>query len=485
MRLAAWALLATCALTGAQEPVIELGSRRELFVDTHLVERLEGARLELARPREEGAVLRFDQPWEGAFSGYTSVVADGERLLCYYRGLPVAGADGSAREVTCVAVSDDGLAFAKPELGLYEVGGTRANNVVLAEAAPVTHNFSPFLDARPGVDPEQRFKALGGNEHSGLIAYASADGLRWERMRAEPVLRGAPFDSQNVAFWSEHEGAYLCYLRTWTQGGYRGYRSVSRARSDDFLEWGPIEPMEFGDAPPEHLYTNQTTPYFRAPHLYVGIAARFFPGRQVLTAEDAERLGVNPGYFRDCADAVLLTSRGGLEYERAFLEAFLRPGIGLQHWGSRTNYPARGLVRTGPHEMSFYVNQNYAQPTAELVRYSLRLDGLASVRAGRSGGLLETKLLRFAGDELLLNFQSSAAGGLWVELADEAGRPLPGFAFEDCVELIGNDLERPVRWRRADGSSSSAVGEWAGTSLRLRVRLVDADLYALRFAPEG
>ena len=45
--------------------------------------------------------------------------------------------------------------------------------------------------------------------------------------------------------------------------------------------------MGFGNAPPEHLYTNQTHPYCRAPHLYVATAARFMPGRQVLTPEQA------------------------------------------------------------------------------------------------------------------------------------------------------------------------------------------------------
>ena len=36
-----------------------------------------------------------------------------------------------------VALSGDGRTFTKPALELYEVAGTRANNVVLANAAPV------------------------------------------------------------------------------------------------------------------------------------------------------------------------------------------------------------------------------------------------------------------------------------------------------------------------------------------------------------
>ena len=98
--------------------------------------------------------------------------------------------------------------------------------------------------------------------------------------------------------------------------------------------------MSFGDDTPlEHLYTNQTHPYYRAPHIYIGIAARFMPGRKVLTKKEAEILGVNPTYFNDCSDMVIISSRGGSAYQRTFMESFVRPGIGLENWVSRSNYP--------------------------------------------------------------------------------------------------------------------------------------------------
>ena len=285
------------------------------------------------------------------------------------------------------------------------------------------------------------------------------------------------FDSQNVAFWSELEECYVCYFRTWTGQGYSGYRTVSRTTSRDFVHWTKPAPMKFGDAPMEHLYTNQTHPYFRAPHIYLGIAARFMPGRQVISEEQAKQLSVGPGYFKDCSDAVLLTSRGGGLYDRTFMSALIRPGIGLQNWVSRSNYPALNIVQTGPAEMSLYVNQNYAQPTAELRRYSLRLDGLASVSAPYAGGEMTTKPLTFAGDQLRINFVTSAAGGIRVEIQDRDGRPVPGFALEDCVEQIGNEIERTVSWK-----SETAVSGLQGRPIRLRFVMKDADLYAVRFA---
>ncbi len=81
------------------------------------------------------------------------------------------------------------------------------------------------------------------------------------------------------------------------------------------------------------------------------------PGRQVLTPEQAETLEVNPGYFKDCSDAFMMTSRSGAEYNRMFIEAFIRPGMGLDNWVSRSNYPALNVVQASPEEMSVYANQ--------------------------------------------------------------------------------------------------------------------------------
>ena len=69
------------------------------------------------------------------------------------------------------------------------------------------------------------------------------------------------------------------------------------------------------------------------------------PNRQVLTPEQARAINVDPGYFKDCSDGVLLTSRGGDRYDRTFMEGFINPGIGPENWVSRTNYPALGVVR--------------------------------------------------------------------------------------------------------------------------------------------
>ena len=53
---------------------------------------------------------------------------------------------------------------------------------------------------------------------------------------------------------------------------------------------------------------------------------------------------------------------------------------------------------------------------------------------------------------------------------------LGGFSLDDCIELLGDDLERTVRW-----SGGSDVSHLAGIPIRMRFVLRDADLYAFQF----
>jgi hypothetical protein len=109
-------------------------------------------------------------------------------------------------------------------------------------------------------------------------------------------------------------------------------------------------------------------------------------------------------------------------------------------------------------------------------RYTLRLDGFVSVEAPLAGGECTTQPLVFAGKELTLNFSTSAAGSIRIELQDSTGKLIDGFALADCPEVFGDDLERVVVWK--GGSDLSAL---AGRPIRLRFELKDADLYSLRF----
>ncbi|MDP6504930.1 MAG: exo-alpha-sialidase [Planctomycetota bacterium] len=458
-----------------EDAVLNIGSRRELFVDTYLIERLQGARLVLQKPQPGGVAVKYDGPMDGVFSFFTTVLKDGDKYLMYYRGHPW-GPDWT-KSVTCYAESDDGIHWRKPELGIVEVNGSKKNNAIL----PVGRAFTAFIDGRPGVPDGERFKGnIEGKD--GLKGYVSPDGVHWKLVQEKAIVTPSlpnHFDSQNVMFWSEAEECYCLYAR-YMEGGKR---TTARATSKDFLTWSAPTKLVYGDTgnttPSQHLYTNQTHPYIRAPHIYISLPGRFQAGRRVLNAAQAEAVGVHGGGGKagDIADGVFLTSRAGsTRYDFTFRESFVRPGIGDSNWTSRNNYPALGVVQTGPNEMSMYVQRNYGQTSGYLERLTLRLDGFVSLNAPYAGGEMITKPLKFTGKEMAINYSTSAAGGIRIEIQSADGKPLPGFALEDCTEIIGDHIERVVAWK-----GTTDVSKLAGETVRLRFVMKDADLFAIKF----
>jgi hypothetical protein len=200
------------------------------------------------------------------------------------------------------------------------------------------------------------------------------------------------------------------------------------------------------------------------------------PGREVLTAEEAKKLQVNPAYFKDLSDVVLMSTRGGSSYKRKFMESFIRPGIGLDNWVSRTNYPALNVVPTGSDEMSIYLVQDYAQPSAHLQRYSLRMDGFSSVHSNYQPGEMITKPFTFSGKRMEINFSTSAAGEIHIVFEEENGEPIEGFSLENAKPIIGNETKKIVSW---DGNTD--VKKLEGKTVRLHFYLKDADLYSFKF----
>jgi len=434
----------------AAEPV-QIGDRLELFVDTHLVKSMDNTELRLRRPHPATA--------SGGPSGaYMTVIRDGDRFLGYYRAVAPdydgPRRDGHPGERTCVVKSADGIHWETPDLGTEEDMGYP--NVLRDIEPPRTHNFSPFLDTRDGVSHNERFKAVAGvRRGAGVHVFGSPDGLTWHLLSDEPVFRGGNLDSQNVAFWSETEGRYELYYRK-----HNRPRTVDRIVSECLLDWEHEPVAEPNLDGREHLYTTQTHPYFRAPHIYIALPTRYTHG-QIGGEEVSGNIG--------STDIMLMSKRAGADaYERTFDEAFIRPGPDPGRWGSRNNFMALNVVPTGPAEMSIYHRDG--------TRYVLRTDGFASVYGPPEGGELVTRPVVFKGRELVLNLATAVRGGVRVELQDADGVPIPGFTLDDCPAIIGDSVGHVVAWR-----NGSDVGELAGRPVRLRFELRDADIYSYQF----
>ncbi len=307
-------------------------------------------RLELQTPTSGGRVLHFDKPWEGTTCFYVSVIHGDGLYRMYYRGhsLPSSAAPSLLEpgetmvpehpEMTCYAESRDGRTWTKPALGLVEFDGSKQNNIIWDCFG--NHNFMVFLDTNPETPPEERYKALASGQPNHplkrMVGMVSPDGIHWKPIREEAILTQPPTDwGGDEIFWDQFRNEYVAYLRVWfpprhDDSGERrmpNIRAIARATSPDFLNWSKLEDIELGEGPRDQFYTNGITPYYRAPHIFLGFPKRFVPWRTKIA--DAPENGVS--------ETVFMTSRDGLNWDRRFPQAFIRPGREKRKWYNRTN----------------------------------------------------------------------------------------------------------------------------------------------------
>jgi len=201
---------------------------------------------------------------------------------------------------------------------------------------------------------------------------------------------------------------------------------------------------------------------------------RFVPDRTHVGLEERKTDGLS--------DAVFMSSRDGVNWDRAFTEAFIRPGLDQANWGGarRNNTPAWGIVQTSDREISLYVSENYgnypdgADRVPRLRRSAIRVDGFVSVNAPYDGGQMLTKPFLSKGTKLLIDYSTSAVGSIKVEVQDQGGAVIADFALAEATENYGDEIERAVSWRHG-----TDVSRLAGRPIRLRFVMKDADLHSV------
>ena len=505
-------LLLLTTVARAEGPV-DIGSRLEMFVDDHLIDSMADARLTLHRPVPRERVLACDRSWEGNGVNYVSVFQDGPIYRMYYRGrnrkyqpgkigdpnIPQSVGIVDTRAVYCYAVSTDGIHWTKPKLRLFEYEGSKENNIVWDGVG--AGGMCPFKDTSPNCRPGERYKAMVRGtspeyQKLGIRALTSPDGIHW-KLSKQPAS-GVPgdLDGELTTFWDASRGEYRIYNRKYTAHPHG--RDILTASSKNYMSgWTAAVLLKYrprsvyakpGDS---ELYSNGVFPYYRAPHIFVGFPTRYLDRGWSSSMKALPQLKlrelrsrVSPREGTALTDGMFMSSRDGLTFY-IWPESFIRPGpqrVGSWFYGDHNSnwgvLETPSVLDGAPNELSLYMTE-YTQnkiDTGYLRRYSLRIDGFASIQAPLSGGELITRPLQFDGKQLVLNFSTGAAGSIRVEIQDNQGKPIPGYTLSDCDDTFGDDLGRTVVWK-----GGSDVSRLTGQSVRLRFVLKDADLFSLRF----
>ncbi|MCA9007970.1 MAG: hypothetical protein KDA70_22055, partial [Planctomycetaceae bacterium] len=399
---------------------IQSGLGRQLFLDDRLIDPglTENVKRQFNPPHTLRRVLKPEMSWEAlGFIFYCSVVDHDGTAMLYYGAY-----DGEKQKHFCLASSEDGLTWERPELKLSDYQESKLNNIFPFEAVEA----GVFLD--PHAPAEKRFRLLH-NRHwpdparAGVYLSSSADGIHWEQSDVRLFPR-VP-DSQPSGCWDPQTQEYAVYLRSWDPK-----RSICRVAVKDFETpwpydtkisplhvWGkakvatisrelPIV-MRPDDRDPENvqLYTSNVFRYPWAENAYFAFPATYFlyQGPQFKN----RALNRNDGTF----DVQLAVSRDGIHWDRQ-RDAWIQPDF-IDDLQLQLVSMGTGMIRRGRELHQYFVGwpHTHGRPVvwdrdlknrAEWLKRDLggiycatsRLDGFVSMDAGNETGVLTTKPLR-------------------------------------------------------------------------------------------
>ncbi len=457
-----------------------------------------GIELAVEPASKTGPIMPFDQPWEQGSPGWAQVLADKGVYRLWYT---LTRRNAAQDQLLCYAESDDGFAWRKPALGLVEVDGSTANNVVFSgpganhscvlkdpSAPPAARYrcmyFKSWWEGAPGeeLDNDEGHRRLNAKNAAekgeevlpvslkgALMGLNSPDGLKWTPID-QPIL-DEWHDTHNICVYDQARGKYLGYFR----GSYAGRRAVSYAETEDFANWPATELLAHAlvdDAPDASLYSNCYTRYPGNPGIHL-----MFPGIYHLATDHVDgELAVSldgKRWSRHAGQPSVLKGKPGEPDE-----GFNYPEPELLRFSREGRF--RLLCRSGTHYHNEWYNEKlrHSDKPDFLQWAEWPEDRLAGVHAKNEGAF--ALQMQPCGDRLLANFRTAPDGWVRFELVDRLPWPpipwdgLEGYRFADMPPLTGDETHAPVAWQgRAD------LSELQGKNVALRVRLFKATLYSV------
>lgn len=457
------------------------GHWRRLFLDAWAVEQQQGlARVfHAAEKHPANPVLKGDQPWESvpaAITGpyvYGTAAWDGGKLRLWYQVLTQGNHVGYAE-------SPDGIHWTKPDLGIIEFNGSKANNFCVSAAQPGVaggecHNPSVLRCPEP-ADPQKRYALFGFDNKAGHARVAfSPDGLHWKYV--PETEKKALFSSSDVVnfFYDPYQQRYTV---TWKTRSRRG-RAVGVAWSPDGLAWtkpydGPLFAADDLDPDATQIYGMPVFPY---QGLYIGLpwiyCARYFKSGDYSVKKLHEAQEGSPRTM----EVQLAWSWDLINWTRAPGRPQFIPRGAQGQWDGGMIVTARAPVPIGDRLHFYYGGcdglHDDKRVNAAIGLATLRLDGFCSLRAGDTEGWLISRRDPFRRPAVTINARTGTNGYVTAEILDRRNRVLAGFAKADCVAFRGDAVRHELRWRPAAFAAAQKLNDY-----KIRFWLKNAELFS-------
>ena len=495
MRCAALLVLALSPLVAARPAVVEIGSRKQLFLDDTVIASSAHCARVWNQPTKYGGnpVLHGEKTWENWVAypdgGPVVLYDEADRVFkMWYQSFAddPRTPEYDQRYIMCYATSRDGIVWEKPDLGEIEWGGSKHNNIVaIGNRGLIDTNV---IEDRRDPDAARRYKVLyydtaASGGPVGVSVGFSPDGIHWNLHPGNPVLVGTG-DTHTLLGWDDSVGRYVAYLRPKSgarigEGGAR-VRVIGRSTSADFLHWNLPEVVLAPDAadPPDTQF--YAMPVFRYEGHYIGLIWVF---HTLPLQKDAQLAFSRDGvrWRRPACRPVFLPLGANGTWEDGMVNATTPFVHDDEIW---IYYGGFNVLHNLTTQQTLGTVTGGRRREAAIGLAKLRLDGFASLDAALDTAVVTTRSVRFEGARLVLNIEPSMKGRgavdeetrFRVELADAAGKPFPGFSLAESANLAAGGLRAVASW-----SGREDVRALAGRPVRLRFEFRNAKFYSFRF----
>lgn len=414
-------------------------------------------------------VLRPTEPWEG------------HQIVLFGTVMRNAGFDGWRMYYTtynppehtliCLAESDDGIQWRKPNLGLYEYRGDKDNNIVFQSSKPNDGGTVAY-------DEGAEFPYLLYYYMSGAIyAARSKDGINFQEVE-RPALTGC--GDRNNAILNRVNGKIVLVCRHRDMMKSPGSRSIYISESEDGLNFTEPELVltrDLLDAPLVEYYGMSAFPY---GDLYLGLLEYWH--------QRPDRIEIMVGWSDDLKTWRLPEDRKTMLIPAKF--------PWNASWNSPNSAPPIAVgdqlwIYVGARSGAHHLSNPHSYGAVGLA--TIRKDRFCGLTADARPGRLITKPMTWPGGEMLLNASSTryhdshpgmGGGEMRVEALDAEMNPIAGFSGEEAADFLGNHpsrgREQPPALRWGERSLDSLRGQ----TIRLRFLYRDAHLYSFKAAPK-
>ncbi|MSS69987.1 MAG: hypothetical protein EXS64_00710 [Candidatus Latescibacteria bacterium] len=298
---------------------------------------------------------------------------------------------------------------------------------------------------------------IGERRKPCFFAATSPDGVRWKAVERPLMVHHG--DTDNTFYYDASIERYVLYTRMFRQDR----RWVGRAESEDFRDWGPVEPIlwpRLDDPLDQDIYLNGYTTYPGLPDWRL-----MFP---MFYHRSTER-----------SDVRLYASEDGIVWNQVPGGPVITPGESGA-WDSEFIAGGKDLVPLGEGRVAIpYMGTPYPHkyPRWPEVFRAWRMgwawwpEGrLCAVQADGDGVFWTAPLLP-TGRGLRLNFRTPRGGEMRVGLEGVAGR-----SVDDCDPMHGDDPARKVTWR-----GQADIGAAEGQEVVLHFQMRCADLFGVEW----